>query len=180
MHVKAKELAICGLMLALTIICIMLGSVIETNTLFLLAAASYAVGIVNREYGIGRASVFWVAALLLGMFLTPNKFYVISYGAMGLYILLTEVLWNLVGRMSPGIGQRRLLLIGKYVIFNIIYISMIFLMGDIVITHGHNHTMSYWTLLGLILVGQVAIWLYDKAYQYFQGELWGKIRRYLI
>ena len=46
MYVKAKKTAIAGLMLAFTMICIAMGSVIETNTLFLLAAASYFVGII--------------------------------------------------------------------------------------------------------------------------------------
>ena len=41
MHVKAKTMAFSGLLLALTVIFMVLGSVIETSTLFLLAAASY-------------------------------------------------------------------------------------------------------------------------------------------
>ena len=39
MHVKAKQMAFGGLILAVTVVCMALGSVIETNTLFLLAAA---------------------------------------------------------------------------------------------------------------------------------------------
>lgn len=41
MHVKAKTMAFSGLLLALTVIFMVLGSVIETSTLFLLAAASF-------------------------------------------------------------------------------------------------------------------------------------------
>lgn len=41
MHVKAKKIAFGGMLLALTIIFMMLGSIIETGTLFLLAAASF-------------------------------------------------------------------------------------------------------------------------------------------
>ena len=50
MHVKAKTVALGGLLLALTIVFMALGSVIETSTLFLLAAASFFVGIVIREF----------------------------------------------------------------------------------------------------------------------------------
>ena len=50
MHLKLKALTIGGLFLAITIICMALGSVIETNTLFLLAAASYFIGIIVREF----------------------------------------------------------------------------------------------------------------------------------
>ena len=35
MHVKAKQIAFGGLLLAVTVVCMALGSVIETNTLFL-------------------------------------------------------------------------------------------------------------------------------------------------
>ena len=57
MHVNAKKIAIGGLLLALTEVCIALGSVIETNTLFLLAAASYFVGFLIRETDITETLV---------------------------------------------------------------------------------------------------------------------------
>ena len=38
MHVKAKTMAFGGLLRALTVVCMALGSIIETSTLFLLAA----------------------------------------------------------------------------------------------------------------------------------------------
>ena len=44
MHLNTKKIAFAGVMLALTEVGIALGSVIETNTLFLLAAASFFVG----------------------------------------------------------------------------------------------------------------------------------------
>ena len=49
MHVRTRKLAFAGLMLAVTIVCLYLGNIIESNTLFLLAGASYFVGIVYRE-----------------------------------------------------------------------------------------------------------------------------------
>ncbi len=42
-----------------------LGSVFETNTLFLLAAASYFVGIVIREFGLRTGAAFYLASVLL-------------------------------------------------------------------------------------------------------------------
>ena len=90
MHVKTRMLAFGGLFLALSVVCMALGSVIETNTLFLLAAASYFVGIVIREYGMKAGAAFYLADVLLGFLITPNKFYVISFAAMGFYILAAE------------------------------------------------------------------------------------------
>ena len=51
MHLNTKKIAFAGVMLALTEVGIALGSVIETNTLFLLAAASFFVGIVIEKRG---------------------------------------------------------------------------------------------------------------------------------
>ena len=93
MHVTARRVALCGLLLAFSVICMVLGSVFETNTLFLLAAASYFVGIVIREFGLRTGAAFYLASVLLGFLTAPNKFYVISFSAMGLYILGTEALY---------------------------------------------------------------------------------------
>ena len=96
MHVTARRVALCGLLLAFSVICMVLGSVFETNTLFLLAAASYFVGIVIREFGLRTGAAFYLASVLLGFLTAPNKFYVISFSAMGLYILGTEALYRLM------------------------------------------------------------------------------------
>ena len=63
MHVKAKQMAFGGLILAVTVVCMTLGSVIETNTLFLLAAAAFFVGIVIREFGLRTGAAFYLAAI---------------------------------------------------------------------------------------------------------------------
>ena len=56
--------AFSGLLLALSVVCMALGSVIETNTLFLLAAASYFVGIIIREFGMKAGVAFYLADIL--------------------------------------------------------------------------------------------------------------------
>ena len=63
MHVKAKTMAFSGLLLALTVIFMVLGSVIETSTLFLLAAASFFVGIIIREFGLRIGAAFYAAGV---------------------------------------------------------------------------------------------------------------------
>ena len=45
MHVKAKNVATAGLLVALTVIMLVLSTVIESNSLFLIAAASFCVGV---------------------------------------------------------------------------------------------------------------------------------------
>ena len=87
MHLNTKKIAFAGVML-------------ETNTLFLLAAASFFVGIVIQEFGLKSGAGFLLAGILLGIFLSPNKLYVVSYAFMGFYILIIETIWHFSGRAS--------------------------------------------------------------------------------
>ena len=52
MHVSGKKMAFSGLLLALTIVLMVLSGVFQFNTLFLLGAASFFVGIMIREFGL--------------------------------------------------------------------------------------------------------------------------------
>ena len=120
MHVKAKKMAFSGMLLALTIVCMLLGSIIETSTLFLLAAASYFVGIVLREFGEKTGIAFYLAGVLLGLIAAPNKFYVVSYAAMGFYILAIELVWPHLGRLPENVKRRGIFWTIKYIVFNVI------------------------------------------------------------
>ena len=62
MHLNTKKIAFAGVMLALTEVGIALGSVIETNTLFLLAAAPGIVYILV-SYIYGKIMVMQIIAL---------------------------------------------------------------------------------------------------------------------
>ena len=122
MHVKAKQIAFGGLLLAVTVVCMALGSVIETNTLFLLAAAAFFVGIVIREFGLRTGAAFYLAAALLGLLVTPNKFYVITFAAMGFYILGIESVWMFLAK-RPQKGHRMgFFWFAKYMINNLVYL----------------------------------------------------------
>ena len=90
MHLNTKKIAFAGVMLALTEVGIALGSVIETNTLFLLAVASF--------FGLKSGAGFLLAGILLAILLSPNKLYVVSYAFMGFYILIIETIWHFSGK----------------------------------------------------------------------------------
>lgn len=199
MHVKAKKMAFGGVLLALTVICMVLGSVIETGTLFLLAAASYFVGIVFREFGGKLGGAFYSAGVILGVFVAPNKMYVVSYAAMGLYILSSEILWELVGgwkkysikdgldapageeetkeqfrkRQTAVYRQRRILYVGlKYIVFNLLYLPAVFLFQELLF----GRSLPGILLAAVAAAGQIGVFLYDCAYVYVQREIWGKLR----
>ncbi len=177
MHVKAKKMAFGGLLLALTVICIILGNVIETGTLFLLAAASFFVGIIFREFGGKTGAAFYLAGVLLGGILAPNKFYVATYGAMGFYILAIEAAWGLLGGWNAGVRKKAAVFWGiRYGVFNLIYVPAVLFFQKLLF----GRALSFWAQAGILAAGQAGLWLYDGAYRYVQREMWGKMRGHFL
>lgn len=172
MHVKARTLAFGGLLLALTVVFMALGSIIETSTLFLLAAASYFVGIVVREFGLRAGAAFYIAAVLLGFITAPNKFYVLTFAAMGFYIWGIEAVWRWLEKRPQYRNRRMIFWISKYVIFNIVYIPIVIAFQEMLFARAVSDTMMIIVVLG----GQIALFIYDRAYDYVQAHLWGKLR----
>ena len=172
MHVGAKKIATAGLLVAFTVIMIILSSVIETNTLFLIAAASFCIGIAVREWGLRFGAGFLVASTVLNLLLAPNKWYCITFAGMGLYIWLSELLWEKIASAEKMSHRTVILWIGKYGIFNLLYVPALFLAPHLLFTGKINGLAA----IILLLVGQVAFFIYDVAYRYFQSRIWGKLR----
>ena len=172
MHVKAKTVAFGGLLLALSVVFMALGSIIETSTLFLLAAASYFVGIVIREFGLKTGLAFYLAAVLLGFITAPNKFYVITFTAMGFYILGIETVWKWLEKRHEMNRRHTVFWISKYVIFNIVYIPIVLIFRDVLF----SQAISGGLLAVILIGGQIALFIYDRAYDYVQVHVWGKMR----
>nr|WP_296264427.1 hypothetical protein [uncultured Merdimonas sp.] len=172
MHVRAKLMALGGLLLAMTVVFMMLGGIIESNTLFLLAAASYFVGIMIREAGFRMGAAFYLASVLLGILVVPNKFYVASYAAMGFYILAIEFIWLRMGKASERYQKKGLFWLWKYVVFNLIYLPVLFGFQELLF----SRTLSVPFLIGAVAAGEIGLFVYDKAYEYVQRVLWSRMR----
>lgn len=176
MHVKTKMTAYAGLFLALCVLCMALGSVIETSTLFLLAAASFFVGIVIREFGMKMGFAFYVAAVLLGFILAPNKFYVLTFAAMGLYILAYEGIWRILAKDPDKMPAKGFFWALKYIVFNVMYIPLVLFFQEFLF----GRELSSVILGGILLAGQAGLWIYDGAYCYTQIHIWNKLRRHMV
>lgn len=173
MLLNAKKLAFLGLLLACSVLLIILGDVMEFNTLFFLAAASFCTGIAIRECGIYMGSGFFLASILLSFLLAPNKLYCITYGAMGLYIVITEFMYYKLSFVKWNISTRKKVFFAfKFISFNIMYIPILLIFPKLI----YPGTISHKLLLVFVLGGQVALFIFDKAYTYFQSVLWGRIR----
>ena len=175
MHITTKKMAFAGLTLALAVLAIVLSGVLEINTFFLLAAAAYLNGVVIRECGIRFGTAFYLAAILLGLLLAPNKLYCVTFGALGFYILAVEFLYPFLGKLQGHKKRRRIFWIIKYLVFNLMYLPILIFLPTLLFPAGIHGTF----LLLLIAGGQIAVLVYDKAYEYFQIYVWGKFRKRL-
>lgn len=172
MHVNARKIAVAGLLAAFTVVMLILSSTIETSSLFFIAAASFCVGIAIREWGVGFGFGFLIASVILNFLLAPNKLYCITFAGMGVYLVLSEWLWEKLAASLTTSHRNLKLWIGKYVIFNLIYIPVLILMPSLIFTKEVTGiiAVAFWA------IGQIALWVYDRAYLYFQGCIWGKLR----
>lgn len=172
MHVNSKKIAISGLLAAISAVLLVLSSTIESSTLFFIAGASFTVGITIREWGVRFGVGYFMASTLINLLVAPNKLYCITYAAMGLYILLTEWLWEKIAENRYITYRRTVFWIGKYVVFNTIYVPVVMCLGDILLS-GRVQSLG---VAIVILIGQVALFILDNAYRYFQSFIWGRIR----
>lgn len=171
MHVKAKQVAFLGLLAAMVTLLIILSSLIESNTLFLLAAASFFVGIAIREFGLKIGFGFFIACILLGFLLSPNKLYVLTYTGLSLYLVMSEALFVIVNKMDDK-KQNVTFWVLKFIFFNLLYIPVLFFFPHILFPNSISKNVLYMFLLA----GQLGWFVYDRAYEYFQAMVWGKFR----
>ena len=149
-----------------------LSSTVETSSLFFIAGASFTVGIVIREWGNKSGLGFWIASSLINFIVAPDKFYCVTYLALGIYILLSEVLWEKIAESGYLTHRRSLLWLGKFAIFNVMYVPAILFLQRLLFLR----FLETWEMLLVAFLGQVALIVYDNAYRYFQGAIWGRIR----
>lgn len=176
MHINGKKMAVSGLLMAFSVLLIILSGVLEFNTLFLLAAAAFCVGIIIREYGMRLGGGFFAGCLILGLLLAPQKTYCITFAVMGAYVLLSEGLWRFLGVHQEIKKPGAVLAAGKFLIFNVLYLPALLLFPKIFFAGEIPGKM----LLFFIIGGQAALVLFDRAYDYFLIRMWENIRRKLF
>lgn len=176
MHVGTKKMATAGLLVAFSVIMMLLSSVIESSSLFFIAAASFCVGIAIREWGLRIGLVFLIASVGLNFIVTPGKLYCFTLAGMGIYIWASEWLWKRVADAKDLKRRETVLWLGKYILFNLLYVPVLFLAPHILFVGKINGISA----IIFFLVGQVVLYIYDVAYRYFQAWVWGRLRGKLL
>src|SRR5699024_12614077 len=94
------------------------------------------------------------------------------------FALMRFVIWGIEAvcrwlEKRPQYRNRRMIFwISKYVIFNIVYIPIVIAFREMLFVRAVSDTMMIIVVLG----GQIALFIYDRAYDYVQAHLWGKLR----
>lgn len=175
MLLNSKKLAFLGILLSVTVLFIILSGVFEFNTLFLLGAASFGVGIAIRESGLRIGAGFYFAALILSLILAPNKLYCITFSLMGLYVLIEEFTFEHLTHRKTRIDRKKLFWFIKYTAFNLMLLPALIFLPKLIYQGDLNKGM----ILAAFFAAQFVLLVYDMAYNYFQKEIWGKVRRKL-
>ncbi len=176
MHIKAGQIAFSGLLAAFSVLCVVLGSIVEMSTLFFICGGAFCVGIAVREWGLRYGAAFLLASSIAGMLVAPNKMHCITFTAMGLYLWASEVLRDRIGKASRITSRESALWLGRYIIFNVMYIPAILFAPRLFIAGRIEGAM--W--IAVWVSGQAGVIIFEKAHDYFQVFIWGRMRRYLI
>lgn len=176
MSLNSRKIAFLGLLLAFCVILVVLGSVVETSTLFFLAAASFCVGIAFREFGSRLGGGFYAGSVILGLLISPNKLYCATFAAMGFYIAATEILWERLDGIKQVVNRKQLLWGLKYLVFNLMFVPAVLLLPQLF----YQGDISAAVTIAILAAGQIVLFIYDQAYRYFQHSVWGKWRHRII
>lgn len=152
MLLKSKDVAYLGVLLGLNQLFIILSSVIETNTIILMAAAALLVGVVIVEFGTKAGVLFFVASCLLGFILTFNKVEIITYICFfGLYSIIKHYIERKILNKYLSYGL-------KIAFFNLSLLLMYFLVRLFI-----SFILTWW----MILAAQVLFIIYDYSFTIF-------------
>ena len=152
MLLKSKDVAYLGVLLGLNQLFIILSSVIETNTIILMAAAALIVGTVIVEFGGKSGIVFYVASCILGFLLTFNKIEIITYICFfGLYSIIKHYIETKIINLYISYSI-------KIAFYNASLLLM-YLIARLFI----DFTLHWW----MILAAQVLFIVYDYGFTIF-------------
>lgn len=177
MHIRSKEIAYMGMLMAVAIVFILIGCYFEMSTIFFLAAASFLAGCVERNLSLAKAMIFVAGTTLIGVILSPQKLYLATFFGFCVYVLLAE--WIQEKKEK---GQTSFLVKGSVWIKGIVYhvmlvtavVLMQYLTGLSQITKSDIYRLFSGHTVILVIVCIVAaeiLWLlFDKAYFLFQQQ----------
>lgn len=148
-------MALLGMLLALNIIALYGGSIIESNTLLFNFIAALILGVAVVESGKKGGLIFYISSVILAFVVVPNKVDLATYAILlGPYGLLKEVIEGYFFKKP----NRVLEVVIKLFILNVLGVIAYTIMIQFLMI-----PMNIWLILG----AQVLFFIYDYAFGYF-------------
>lgn len=180
MHLRSRKIAYAGMMAAVTVLCMLAGSIFAVNTAFLLALASFLAGSVYQFAGAKTSAGFILACFCLGLIVTPQKLYCFTYLGFAVYIWTTETVFCRQQHWMRK-GEKRVAICG-WVIRGVVYhLLLLTACTAYVLVFGTSTLLqNTWihsllsvpaALVCVLLICAEAAWqIFDRAYLFFQQK----------
>lgn len=173
MFLKSGKLAYGGMMTALAVILLFLSGVFENCSLVCIAASAFIAGGVAAQGKPADGLLVAVASGVLGFFLLPNKWYLTTYAAFVVYVLVWETLtpvWYENKRVRLWLVKGivyHVLLAAAFIMYEYLFGLQQLVQGTVI-----RKLFSLPVVLGLaMLVAAEIVWVVvDRAYASFRWQ----------
>ncbi len=152
---RIKGIALGGILLAFTVICVFLASILPTSVLSLYAISSLFIAVIIIEFGTKAGWAFYIASSILSVILVPRLEvipFVVFFGLYGLIKLYIE-------RLSSRVLEYVL----KLVYFNICLFFGLFFLKELILS-GINLAKPIYIIAAIL---EVVFIVYDYVYTLF-------------
>ena len=146
---RTHRLAVCAVLIALGVVVIMLGSLVDVLDLCTAAMVALLCVAVKIEYGQGYPWAVWAATALLALLLAPQKGAALVYLAFGYYPILKAYIERLPRVASAAVKC------GLFVLIEVVMITL----TDLVT--GADEVVPPAMYAAVYVMGFVTLWLYD-------------------
>jgi hypothetical protein len=163
---QTRRISACGILSALGVICLSVGSLIEVMDLSMIMIASFLIAFAVIEMGKRWAWLIWGVTALLSLLLLPNKLAALLYLMGGMYPIVKSTL----ERLRPLLSWA-----GKLVAFNGVQILFLMIARELFGMTGLDFSLSW----GVLLFNNVLFILFDIVLTVFITFYLVKLRRRL-
>ena len=146
---RTRRIAVCGMLSALGVVVILLGSLIEVLDLCTAAIASLLCVLVMIEYGRGYPWAVYAATSILALLLAPQKNPALIYAIFGFYPIVKAYIERLPRVLSDVVKG------GIFLLLEVLLITV----ADMLT--GADEIMPWYYYAALYALGFVTLWLYD-------------------
>lgn len=172
---KSKQIALCGLLGAIMVVIMLLGSIFPLTSVLCPAISGLFLIPAAREAGSRSAIMLYIAVSILSLLLVPDKEAALLFSLLlGPYPLLYSYLNR--------IKLKALRIIAKLLFCNLllilVYVLVIFVLVPAALATGSNDTIV--TLLGLLVLSNLGFLVYDTFLQRISFLYEFKLRRKLF